>query len=39
MDGSKDRSGNQEKSRERLDNLKDRIEGLEILIHNDRSDQ
>jgi hypothetical protein len=39
MDGSKDRNGNQEKGRDRLDKLKDRIEGLEILIHNDWSDQ
>lgn len=39
MDGSKDRNGSQEKGRERLDHLKDRIEVLEILIRNDRSDQ
>jgi hypothetical protein len=39
MDGSQDRKGSKEKGRERLDNLKDRIEVLEILIHNDRSDE
>ena len=39
MDRMQDREDNKEKNRDRLENLKNRIEGLEILIRNDRPAQ